>query len=126
MTTQLHSRAVSLREFNAIDDELRTVQELKYFSTEREILDHESMDEYQKGRIDDVLVEDLTSSMFPVLSRWLNSVAVKRLSDPYQVAAEIKNMFRVETPIPLTRPNNSIQAEPAYRFYSVYLKYFLW
>jgi hypothetical protein len=73
-------------------------------------------DEYQKGRIDDVLVEDLTSSMFPVLSRWLNSVAVKRLSDPYQVAAEIKNMFRVETPIPLTRPNNSIQAEPAYRF----------
>ncbi len=73
-------------------------------------------DEYQKGRTEEVLVEDLTSSMFPAIARWLNSVATKRLYDPYQVAAEIKNMFRIETAIPTTRPNNYLAEEPAYMF----------
>jgi len=73
-------------------------------------------DEYQKGRIDEVLVEDLTSSMTPVMFRWLISVAEKRLYDPYQVAIEIKNMFRIDTAIPATRPDSYLPAEPKWRF----------
>jgi hypothetical protein len=72
--------------------------------------------DYQKNRQDEVFIDGLTDSMRPAIFSWLMDIARHRISDPYRLAVEVKNMFRIDLSIPRTRPNNYLTAEPSYRF----------
>lgn len=72
--------------------------------------------QYQKQRQEALLIEDVPSSMSTSLYSWLYEVAKYRLSDPYQVAVEIRNKFRIGASIPSTRANSYGVAEPEFRF----------
>lgn len=70
--------------------------------------------EFEQNRSHDVLVEEVPSSMYPVLSSWLVSVT-DYIDDPYRLAVNLKNIFHIDLAIPNTRPNNYLEAPDHYK-----------
>lgn len=66
------------------------------------------------SHINDVLLNDVPSSMYPLLHSWIAGVA-EDVDDCIQLALNIKNKFRIEANIPRTRPNSYLDASPEYR-----------
>lgn len=65
-------------------------------------------EEYKKNHADDVLISEISESMYPAIFAWLNQ-SMLYVDNPYEQAVHIKNKFRIKLDIPRTPPNNYLE-----------------
>ncbi len=67
-------------------------------------------EKYKKEQEEAPLIEGVAQSMVPLLADWLYGVVESRYFEPYQLACDIQNRFRInDIAIPQRRPNNYIE-----------------